>query len=57
MSGGGSETTTTKTELPKWYEDASKANLSFANKVANRPFEQFTTDPNRLVAGQTADQR
>ena len=56
MSGGGNTSTTTKTELPKWYEDATKANLKFANTVADRPFEQYTTDPNKLVAGQTADQ-
>lgn len=56
MSGGGDTTTTTKTQLPKWYEDATKSNMAFANTVADRPFEQYTTDPNKLVAGQTGDQ-
>lgn len=38
--GGGS--TTTKTELPEFIDNAAKGVLSFGGQVANRPFQQYT---------------
>lgn len=44
MGGSTTPAVTTqvsKTELPKWVENASLDNYRFAKEVANRPFEQY----------------
>jgi hypothetical protein len=56
MSSGGSKdsTVTNKTDIPSWLQDAAVSNLSFANDVASKPYEQYT---GQQVASITPDQQ
>jgi len=46
-SGGGTQTTVNKTELPPWLEGITKENLNMATQVAARPYEAY---PGQTVA-------
>jgi len=52
-SSGGTQSTTTKTELPPWLDSYAQDTLKFAGEVADRPYQSYTGN---RVAGMTGDQ-
>jgi hypothetical protein len=57
MSGGGGSqdsTVTNKTDIPPWVQQKAMENLSYADTVANRPYESYG---GQQVAGTTPDQQ
>lgn len=41
FGGGGSDTTTTRVDVPAWYQQAQQNNISRATQLAHRPYELY----------------
>jgi hypothetical protein len=52
--GPSDNTTTTKTDYPKWVDDAGKANYGIATQIASRPYTPY---PWQRIAGFSGDQK